>query len=138
MLRSKLIASLVGYLQANYTGSIPILPQESDADLFPPCAIVRVGSAEDMGYGQAEIWDMNVLIGVFHDADASSASSAEAEAAKLFATLADTDAVFAALDSAGILPSAWLPLSIEASSGENGWQHIAGYRCIAAPPRTDD
>jgi len=133
MLRSQVIAAIITYLQSAYEGDVVILPQENDTQITPPCAVVRIGSAEDMGMAQFDLWDMNVLVGVFHDADATTISAAETAAAAVFATLADTEAVLESLAGSDLLPSAWVSLTQEASATDNGWQHVAAYRLIVAP-----
>jgi|688.fasta_scaffold861712_2 hypothetical protein len=133
MLRSKVIRALQDYLQAHYVGPIQILCQEGDDDVFPPYAIVRIGSGEDYGMGQADIWDFNVIVAVMNDADATTIEAAEEDAAGLFSTLDDPDAVIAYLHSRGVVASAWVPLTSEAGRDETRWQHFQGFRLIAAP-----
>lgn len=133
MLRSDVIAAIIAYLQSAYEGDITILPQENDTEITPPCAVVRIGSAEDMGMGQAILWDMNVLVGVFHDADTTTISAAETAAAELFATLDDVESIFTSLSGQSLIPSAWVTLTQEAATGDHGWQHVAAFRLIVAP-----
>ena len=132
MLRSAAITALHAFLAATYTGPIAIHREESIDPIALPYAVLRIGSSDNIGAGQAEIWDFSILLGVFHDADATAPASAETAAAAVFAALADPAAITAALAPA-ILVSWWERLTIEASLTQTGWQHIAGYRLIAAP-----
>lgn len=134
MLRSDCLHAIQGYLQANYSGPVIILRQEDDAELEPPYAIVRIGSAEDIGMGQVDIWDFNVIVAVFHDADASTIEAAEAAAAEVFASLQDPAAIITYLAAQNIVASAWVALTSEAGRDETRWQHFAGFRLIASPP----
>jgi hypothetical protein len=132
MTRATVIAAIREFLTANYRGPITILPETSTEELSPPYAVIRIGSGEQLYPGIAEIWDMNVLIGVFHDADATSAETAEAQAGELFAMLDDPALLFA--HSAETLAwSALEYLTTEASIVEQRWQHVAGFRAIVAP-----
>lgn len=133
MLRSTSIRALQGFLQAHYAGPVAILCQEDDGAVHPPYAVVRVGSAEDIGMGQADIWDLNVLVAVFHDAEQTTIETAESAAAAVFAALADPDEIIAYLAAQGVVVSAWLPLTSEAGLVETRWNHIGGFRLIAAP-----
>lgn len=133
MLRSRCLRAIQDFLKNHYSGPVSILRQEGDGEVHPPYAIVRIGSAEDIGLGQVDIWDFNVIVAVFNDADDVSIESAEAEAAGVFAALNDPDAVISELAVAGIIVSAWLPLTTEAGQTENRWQHFHGFRLIAAP-----
>jgi len=133
MIRSDIIRRLQSYLQTQYNGNITILAEEDDGDLTPPCAIVRIGSSEDMGMNQAYVWDMNVIVAVFHDADYTTIETAEEDAAELFDELADFDSVKAYLNSGDFIASAWLPQLIEAGREDTKWTHFQTYRLIAAP-----
>ena len=132
MTRATVIAALRAYLSATYTGPIAILPEVAAEVITPPYAVIRIGSADQLYPGQAEIWDMNILIGVFHDADVTTPANAEAQAGALFAVLDDPAGLFT--HSAATL--AWSVLersTVEASIVENRWQHVAGFRGIVAP-----
>lgn len=133
MIRSDLIRRIQSYLQTQYTGDIVILGEEDDGDITPPCAVVRIGTSEDMGLNQAIVWDFNVIVAVFHDADDTTIETAETDAAELFDELADFDAVKTYLDAGGFLTSAWHPQMIEAGREETKWTHFQTYRLIAAP-----
>jgi hypothetical protein len=133
MIRSDLIRRIQSYLQTQYTGDIVILGEEDDGDITPPCAVVRIGTSEDMGLNQAIVWDFNVIIAVFHDSDDTTIETAETDAAELFDELADFDAVKTYLDAGGFLTSAWNPQMIEAGREETKWTHFQTYRLIAAP-----
>jgi hypothetical protein len=132
MFRTAIIKSLQAYLQARYTGPVKILKQEDDETLSGPYCLVRVGSIEDMGMGQAEIWDCNVLVAVMQDAEVTPIESAEAVAAALFATLADPEDIIENL-SPDIAVSTWQPLTQEAAIEGARWQHVAGFRLVAGP-----
>jgi hypothetical protein len=132
MLRSSSIRALQAHLRAAYTGPVTILGQEDDGDLDPPYSVVRVGSAEDIGHGQDDVWDLNILVAVFNDAEECSAETAEARAAEVFSHLADPPTVAAAL-APGIVVSWWQPIAQEAAIVEKRWQHVAAYRLVAAP-----
>jgi len=133
MIRSDLIRRIQSYLQTQYAGDIVILGEEDDGDITPPCAVVRIGTSEDMGLNQAIVWDFNVIIAVFHDSDDTTIETAETDAAELFDELADFDAVKTYLDAGGFLTSAWHPQTIEAGREETKWTHFQTYRLIAAP-----
>jgi hypothetical protein len=133
MLRSNLIRAIVAHLAANYTGPIHILPAENDLAIIPPCCVVRIGSSEDIGHGQYEMWDLNVMIAVFHDADDTTIAVAEGQASAVFRALDDPEMVIQTLTNLGVVASCWVPITTEASAGDNGWQHIGAYRCIASP-----
>jgi hypothetical protein len=132
MTRALVIAAIRDFLISEYTGPVAIHPEVNDEVMLPPYAVIRIGSADQLYPGQAEIWDLNILIGVFHDADVTPAETAEAQAGALFAVLDDPVPLFT--DSASTL--AWSALersAVEASIVENRWQHVAGYRGIVAP-----
>jgi hypothetical protein len=133
MLRSKAIRALQDFLQANDNCPVAILCQEDDETVAPPYAVVRIGSAEDIGMGQVDIWDFNVLVAVFHDAEETTIETAEAAAAAVFAVMADPAAVIAYLATKGIVASAWVHLTSEAGITETRWNHIGAFRLIAAP-----
>lgn len=132
MTRAAVISALRAYLAAAYSGPVALHPESSVEDMDPPYAVIRIGSGEQLYPGQAEIWDMNILLGVFHDADTTTAGAAEAQAGEVFALLEDPAALFAA--SADTL--AWSALersATEASIVETRWQHVAAFRGIVAP-----
>jgi hypothetical protein len=133
MIRSNIIRRLQSYLQTQYDGNITILTEEDDGDLTPPCAVVRIGSAEDMGANQAYVWDFNVIVAVFHDADDVTIETAETDASELFDELADYNDVTAYLNSGGFQASVWHPQMIEAGREETKWTHFQTYRLIAGP-----
>ena len=133
MIRTDIIRRLQSYLQTQYDGNITILTEEDDGDLTPPCAVVRIGSAEDMGANQAYVWDFNVIVAVFHDADDVTIETAETDASELFDELADYNDVTAYLNSGGFQASVWHPQMIEAGREETKWTHFQTYRLIAGP-----
>ncbi len=133
MIRSNIIRRLQSYLQTQYDGNITILTEEDDGDLTPPCAVVRIGSAEDMGANQAYVWDFNVIVAVFHDADDVTIETAETDAAELFDELADYEDVSTYLNAGGFQTSVWHPQMIEAGREETKWTHFQTYRLIAGP-----
>lgn len=131
MIRGKLIKIVEDFLQANYTGPVAITTETSEDLLSPPYAVVRVASGEVMFPGQAEVWDLSVMVGVFHDADMTSAASAEANAAALFAVLDDPSPLFT--QSSAVAWSAWERTGTDASISDNSWQHVGVWRAIVAP-----
>ena len=133
MTRSNVIRRLQSYLNTAYNGPITILAEEDDGDLTPPCAVVRVGQAEDLGANQAVVWEMNVMVAVFHDADDDPIETAEAQAEALFAELRDIDEVVQYLATGGFLVSVWRPLMMEAGREETKWMHVQGFQLIIAP-----
>jgi|TARA_R110001592_G_scaffold360315_1_gene668484 hypothetical protein len=133
MIRTNIIRRLQSYLQTHYDGDITILTEEDDGDLTPPCAVVRISTAEDMGANQAYVWDFSVIVAVFHDADDVTIETAETDAAELFDELADYNDVTAYLNSGGFQASVWHPQMIEAGREETKWTHFQTYRLIAGP-----
>jgi len=133
MIRTNIIRRLQSYLQTHYDGDITILTEEDDGDLTPPCAVVRISTAEDMGANQAYVWDFSVIVAVFHDADDVTIETAETDAAELFDELADFEEVIVHLNSGGFQASVWHPQMIEAGREETKWTHMQTYRLIAAP-----
>ena len=132
MTRSTVIAAVRAYLAASYTGPVAIHPETGSEDLSPPYAVIRIGSAEELYPGTAEIWDMNILVAVFHDADATTPADAEANSEGVFTMFDDPDGLITS--SADTLAwSSFERLGSEASVIENRWQHIAGFRGIVAP-----
>ncbi len=133
MIRTNIIRRLQSYLQTHYDGDITILTEEDDGDLTPPCAVVRIGTAEDMGANQSYVWDFSVIVAVFHDADDVTIETAETDAAELFDELADYNDVTAHLNSGGFQASVWHPQIIEAGREDTKWTHFQTYRLIAGP-----
>lgn len=132
MTRSLVIAAIRDFIAATYEGPVAILAETSDTVFSPPYAIVRIGSGDQMYPGQAEIWDLNILVGVFHDSDTTTAEDAETAAAAVFASLDDPDPLYTAT-SATLAWSAFERHGTEASIAETRWQHVAVYRGIVAP-----
>ena len=137
MLRTDLIRAVQAYLRSNYTGPVTIHAEEDDAEIEPPYAIVRATIAEDMGADQADIWDINLVVAVMHDADATTIETAEAQAATVFATLHDPAPVITALAGSGIAASCFHRLTSEAGSDGMQWQHFHAFRVIASPAAND-
>lgn len=133
MTRTNIIRAIQDYLQSAYVGPITILAEEDDGDLTPPCAVVRIGNGEDMGLNQALIWDFNVIVAAFHDADDTSIETAESQSEALFDELMDIDSVTSFLESKGFLVSVWRPLTTEAGMDQTKWSHMQGFQLIAAP-----
>lgn len=133
MTRSNAIRAIQARLKAAYSGPIQILTEEDDETRNPPYAVVRIGSAEDLGMGQNIVWEFNVVVAVAHDADATTIETAEAQAATLFAVLDDPDNLTSHMTTAGVVMSAWQILTTEAGRDETRWQHFAGWRLVAAP-----
>jgi hypothetical protein len=131
MIRTKLTRRVSEFLSDRYNGPIQILFESGDADLNPPYCVVRVGSAENLYPGQADIWEINALIGVFQDSDTTSATTAEVLAAELFAVMDDGEALMAFCDDE-LAFSAWERLTTEAAIDETKWQHVAGFRAIVS------
>lgn len=137
MIRSDCIRAIADYLGANYNGPVAIHTQEDDAEISPPYAVVRIGASENLGHDQVDIWEFNVLVGVFHDADATAIETAEAQAGAVFDALADPAALLAGIAS-DVVGSAWQPVAREASQNETNWQHVAAWTLIAAPREPED
>jgi hypothetical protein len=137
MIRATVVSELCSYLADNYTGPVAIHPESSEEEMAPPYAVVRIGSGEQMFPGDAEVWDLNVLIGVFHDADTTTAETAESQAAEFFATLADPAGLFTA-STATLAWSTLDRITTDASIVETRWQHIAGFHSIVAPALPGD
>lgn len=136
MIRDAVIAAVREYLAAAYSGPVALHPEISTEAMEPPYAVIRIGSDEEMFPGDTEIWDMNILIGVFHDADVTTAENAEAQARAVFEMLADPAGLFESSD-ATLVWSALERVGTEASVIENRWQHVAGWRGIVAPVAED-
>lgn len=136
MTRATVIAAVRNYLAAAYRGPVTIKPEASAETLAPPYAVIRVGSGEQLYPGQAEIWDMNILVGVLHDADVTTAEDAEAQAAEVFAMLDDPAGLIAS-SAATLVWSAFERIGTDASLAETRWQHIAAFRGIVAPVAED-
>lgn len=132
MTRATVITAVRDYLDAAYTGPVTILKETASGEMSPPYAIVRVGSGEQLYPGTAEIWDLNILVGVFHDADTTTAAAAETAAAAVFAALDDPDPLYTA-SAAALVWSAFERNGTEASIVENRWQHVAVFRGVVAP-----
>jgi hypothetical protein len=137
MLRSTVQRKLQAYLSETYQGEIAILSGEDDGEPQPPYALVRIGSAENIGEYQMEIWEFSVLVGVFHDADATSSEEAEEAAAEIFELLQDAEIVAAAMEPE-VVTSWWEPVTVETSINNTNWQHVAGFRLVAAPEDTEE
>ena len=136
MTRAKVIAAIRAYLTAAYEGPVALHPETSTEAMEPPYAVIRIGTGEQMYPGQAEIWDMNILIGVFHDADTTTAEDAEAQAGAVFAMFEDPAGLFAS-SAETLVWSALERHGTEASIVETRWQHVAGFRGIVAPAAED-
>lgn len=132
MTRALVISAVRDFLAATYTGAVEIHPETSVEEMIPPYAVVRVGSSDQMYPGVAEVWDINILVGVFHDADVTTPAAAEAAAAAVFATLDDPAPLYTA-SAATLVWSAFERTGAEAAIVENRWQHVAGFRAIVAP-----
>jgi hypothetical protein len=135
MFRVALLNALQAYLSAVCPAGVKVLKQEDDETIEGPYCLVRVGSMEDAGNGQAEIWDANILVAVSQDADSTTIETAEATAAEVFAVLADPEEIKNGLYPE-IVVSWWQPLDQEAAMAGTRWQHIAGFRLIASPAST--
>ena len=133
MTRSTVIRRLQSYLNTSYNGPITILAEEDDGDITPPCAVVRIGQSEDLGANQAIVWDFNVMVAVFHDADDTTITTAESQSEALFSELLQIDDVVSYLAQGGFLVSVWRPLTIEAGREETKWMHVQGFHLIIAP-----
>jgi hypothetical protein len=133
MNRTDVIRRLQSYLQTQYEGPITILAEDDDGDLTPPCAVVRVGQSDDLGINQAIVWDLNVIVAVFHDADDDTIETAETQSSEIFSELLDIDSVVSYLTNGGFLVSVWRPLTEEAGRDETKWFHAHGFQLIVAP-----
>lgn len=134
MIRSDVIRRLQSYLNVAYNGPITILTEEDDGDITPPCAVIRIGQSEEFGANQAIVWDFNVMVACFHDADDDAIETAESQSETLFAELMEIEAVTDYLSQGGFLVSVWRPLTIEAGREETKWMHVQGFQLIIAPP----
>ena len=132
MTRAIVIAAVRDFLVASYGGPVAIHPESDTEIMDPPYAVIRIGSGEELYPGDSEIWDMNLLIGVFHDADTTTGATAEAQAAGVFAMFDDPESLFTA-SAAKLVWSSLESTTTEASIVENRWQHIAAFRAIVAP-----
>ena len=132
MIRATVLAAIQDYLEATYTGPVTLLKETSTEAMVPPYAVIRIGSGEQLYPGVAEIWDLNILVGVFHDADVTTATAAETAAAAVFAALDDPNPLEAA-SSATLAWSNFERTGTEASIVENRWQHVAVFSAIVAP-----
>lgn len=132
MTRAIVIAAVRDFLLSVYTGSVTILDETGATVFDPPYAVVRIGTGEQMYPGQAEIWDMNVLVAVYHDADVTAAETAEANAAEVFAWL-DDPMPLADSSEETLVWSAFERIGTDASVVESRWQHVAIFRAIVSP-----
>ena len=132
MTRSIVISAIRQYLQDSYIGPVGIHPETGTEPMDPPYAVVRIGGGEQLYPGVAEIWDMTVMIGVFHDADSTSEATAEAQAAQVFAMIDDPSGLISDSE-ASLAWSTMERIGTDASINESNWQHIAIYRAIVAP-----
>lgn len=133
MIRTDVIRRIQSYLDTEYDGPITILAEEDDRDITPPCAVVRIGQSEDLGANQAILWQFNVVVAVFHDADDTVIETAESQAEALFDELCDNSAVTSYLAAGGFLVSVWRPMTIEAGREGTNWMHVQGFDLIIAP-----
>jgi hypothetical protein len=133
MIRTNVIRRIQSYLNLSYDGPITILAEEDDGDLTPPCAIVRIGQSEEFGANQAIVWDFNVMVACFHDADDTTIETAESQSEALFAELLEIETIIAYLEQGGFLVSVWRPLTIEAGREETKWMHVQSFQLIIAP-----
>ena len=134
MIRATVISALADFLSDPevYEGAISILKETAAGEMQTPYAIVRIGSGEQLYPGTHEIWDLNILVAVFQDADVTTAENAEAAAAGLFEILDDPAPMILATEGP-LVWSAFERTGTEASIVENRWQHVAVYRGIVAP-----
>jgi hypothetical protein len=133
MIRSRIAKAITAHIAANYEGPIQITQEDTSEALVPPCAVVRIGSSEDMGMGQMEIYDVTVLVGIFHDYQLTSADAAATGAEAICTTLDDPDTVAATLLENDLIVSSWQPTGMQTEIGENGWQHVASFHLIVSP-----
>ena len=136
MTRAIVLAAVRNFLAATYRGPVTIATETDAGTLYPPYAVIRIGTGEQLYPGQAEIWDLNILVGVFHDADTTTATTAEAQASEVFAALSDPEALIAGCSN-DLAWSAWERHGSEASLADTNWQHVAGFRAIVAPAGED-
>lgn len=132
MIRATVLSAIQDFLSSEYSGPVTILKETANGEMAPPYAVARIGSGEQMYPGVAEIWDLNILVGVFHDADATTPADAESAAAEVFATLDDPSPLYTS-SSATLTWSNFERVGTEASITENRWQHVAVFRAIVAP-----
>ena len=132
MTRAIVIEAVRSFLATTYTGEVAIHPETNSEEMAPPYAVVRIGSAEQLYPGVAEVWDIMLFVAVFHDADATTAATAEANAAAVFATLNDPAPLYSA-SAASLVWTTFERMGSEASIVETRWQHIAAFRAVVAP-----
>jgi len=133
MTRSDIIRCIADFL-IEEDSPVPVLREvgTDDADIFPH-TLVRAGTSQNLAPGQAILWDLNALVGVFHDAEASTADAAEEAAESVFKLLEDAAALTAFAAARGILISGFHHVTTEAALEGMTWRHIAGFQVIAAP-----
>lgn len=132
MVRATVMKDVAAFLADRYEGPVTILRETSTEEMSPPYAVVRVASAENMYPGQAEIWDMTVLVGVFHDAESTTPEVAEEQAAAVFAVLDDDGGLMACFDD-HLAFSMWERTASEVSIVESNWQHVAAFHTMVSP-----
>lgn len=133
MIRSRVAKAITQHLIERYDGPIQLSQEDSGDMLTPPCAVVRIGSSEDMGMGQYEVYDMTVLVGVFHDYAETSAADASDAAEQIRSLLVDPEEMAATLGQHEFIMSSWQPTGMETNIDETGWQHVAVFRLIVSP-----
>lgn len=133
MLRSRIAEAIASHISARYEGPIFVVQEDTETALTPPCAVVRIGSSEDLGMDQMEVYDVTVLVGIFHDYQLTTANAAADGAAAITATLDDADEIAATLAQHGLISSSWQPTGMQNEIGDNGWQHVALFRLIVSP-----
>jgi hypothetical protein len=133
MTRSAVIRALSDYLVLKQS-PVPVLREvdEEDAGAFP-YAMVRAGTAEGMGGDQAVLWEINALVGVFHDAEVTTTEAAEEQAEAVFALLADAADFASFAAGSSVVISGMHYITTEAVLEGMTWRHIAGFTIIAAP-----
>ena len=134
--RKKLIVELKEYLVKVYDGPISLVKQQDSAELELPYAVIRVGSSEDMGGGQVFMWDMNVFLAVFHDAEGLDVEEMEKELNDLVEYLLDVDVLKEELEP--LVISAFEYQTQEASIVDGVFQNVFGFRVIVSPPSEEN
>ncbi len=130
-IRSTLVKAAADWLES-LDPPVSVRRDASDEVIEPPYALFRVGGAENMYPGQAEVWDITLLCAVAHDADATTVETAQAEAEAVYDMISDCEE-FKTFSAGLMLLSAWEITTTELTVQDGRWQHIAGFRAICAP-----
>jgi len=137
-IRPAIIEAVAAWLANGYTGPVSIRSEVAGELLAPPYGVVRIGTAAPLAPGEP-VWEVTVLIAVFHDYDFSTAADAEAQSGVLFAKMDEKDAdggdQYAAFvefcEGRGLAVSMMQPVESNFSTTEDRWQNVLGVQMIA-------